>query len=40
MKSIEVEISPQEEEDAINHEVKTIEPISGTDTHKTEDELK
>ena len=39
MKSIEVEISDQEKEDTIKHEVKTIEPTSGTDTHKTEDEL-
>ena len=39
MKTILVEISDQEEEDTINNEVETIDPTSGTDTHKTDDKL-
>ena len=32
-------MSDQEDDDNTNDEVKTIEPTSGTDTQKTDDEL-
>ena len=32
-------MSDQEDDDTINDVVRTIEPTSGTDTHKTDDKL-
>ena len=39
MKIIELDMLDYEDDDTINDEVRRIEPTSGTDTHKSDDEL-